>query len=95
MQFLAICRRRTEAFSPEAFDAVLDDEAERVRELFAEGFVRSAWTREDTPGACLLLESDSLEETSERLATLPLMAKGMLEVSVIPLRGYRGFHPRK
>ncbi len=54
MQILAICRRRTESFTPEQFAALLDDEAEGVRSLYGQGIVRAAWTREDVLGACLL-----------------------------------------
>ncbi len=91
---MALCRRRTEAFTPEQFAPILDSEAERVRELFAQGFVRAAWSREDVLGAILLLESASLDEASATLATLPLAKAQMLEINLVPLRGYRGFGPR-
>ena len=93
MQFLAICRRRTEAFTEAQFAERLDAEALRVRELYAEGIVRSAWSRGDVLGACLLLEAASAEEAGEKLRTLPLAEANMLEVQLIPLRGYRGFGP--
>jgi muconolactone delta-isomerase len=94
MQILAVCRRRTESFTPEQFAALLDDEAEGVRSLYAQGIVRAAWTREDVLGACLLLEAESVESAGAAMSSLPLNAKGMLEVQFIPLRGYRGFGPR-
>lgn len=94
MQIMALMRRRTEAFTAEQFEAVLDAEAERVRELYAQGIVRSIWSREDTPGAVLLVEAHSLDEANEALATLPLAKLGMLEATIVPLRGYRGFGPR-
>ena len=93
MQFLAVCRRVTEKFSDAEFAPRLDAEALRLRELYAEGVVRSAWSREDVLGACLLLEAASLEEAQAKLGTLPLVALGMLEAQIIPLRGYRGFCP--
>ena len=94
MQFLAICRRRTESFDEEAFRPLLDAEAEAVRALYASGLIRSAWSREDVPGACILIEADSASEAQSSLQSLPLVAREMLEVQVIPLRGYRGFGPR-
>ena len=94
MQLLAICRRRTEAFGPDAFDALLDAEAESVRKLYAGGFIRYAWSREDMDGACLLLEAATLDDAHAQLRALPLVAQDMLEVQLIPLRGYRGFGPR-
>ena len=93
MQFLAIMRRRTEAFSEEEFAQRLDAEALRVQELYAEGFIRAAWSRNDVLGACLLLEGDASADVEAKLKTLPLHAAGMLDAQIIPLRGYRGFCP--
>lgn len=95
MQFLTIARRRTEAFTAEQFDALLEPEAEAVRRGYAQGLVRHVWSREDVLGACMLLEADSRETVDAYLAELPLGAAGMLELTVIPLRGYRGFGPRQ
>lgn len=94
MQLLAICRRRTEAFGPEAFDAFLDAEAESVRQLYATGFIRYAWSRDDIPGGCFLIEATSPDDAKTQLQGLPLVAREMSEVQIIPLRGYRGFGPR-
>jgi hypothetical protein len=94
MQVLVVVRRRTEAFSQEAFEALLEPEAEMLRTLYAEGIVRHAWSRTDVLGACLMLESASIEDAQAAFARLPLAAAGMLESQFIPLRGYRGFGPR-
>ena len=94
MQFLCVVRRRTEAFSEEQFNDLLESEAQRLRELYALGKVRSAWSREDTLGACLLLECADAADAQEVVNSLPLAQKGMLEIQIIPLRGYRGFGPR-
>ena len=94
MQILSVSRRRTESFTPEEFAALLDDEAEAVRVLYAQGVVRAGWSRDDVPGACLFLEAESVEAASAAMNTLPFYARGMLEAQLIPLRGYRGFGPR-
>ncbi|HEY8313371.1 MAG TPA: muconolactone Delta-isomerase family protein [Candidatus Baltobacteraceae bacterium] len=94
MQFVAILRRRTEAFSHEEFAVHLDAEAQRVRELYASGKLRAAWGREDVLGAVLMLECDDRAEADAVVASLPLALHGMLEATLIPLRGYRGFGPR-
>lgn len=94
MQVIAVCRRRTESFTQEQFAPLLDSEAEAARTLYADGVLRSAWSREDVLGAVLLLECASLEEAKTALGRLPLYAAGMLEAQFIPLRGYRGFGPR-
>ncbi len=94
MQILAVLRRRTEAFTDTQFAALLDDEAEALRRLYAEGIVRSAWSRDDVPGACLMMEAESVESARSELQRLPLVAKTMIDAQLIPLRGYRGFGPR-
>jgi muconolactone delta-isomerase len=94
MQFISIARRRTESFTPEAFEPLLEPEAEKVRELYARGVVRAVWSREDVLGAVMLLEASSREALDAELATLPLSAAGMLEITVMPIKAYRGFGPR-
>jgi muconolactone delta-isomerase len=93
MQFMSLSRRRTERFSDADFSARVDDEVAQARVLYGEGFIRQIWHRGDIAGACLLLEADSEAQARERLNTLPLVAAGMLEVTLIPLKPYRGFCP--
>lgn len=95
MQILVMVRRRTESFSDEQFAPVLEPEAEAIRSLYAQGIVRAVWSREDTPGAALLLETGSMEQARAIVATFPLVERGMAQVEkMIPLKGYRGFGPR-
>jgi hypothetical protein len=95
MQVLAVLRRRTESFSDADFTPLLEPEAQAVRALYIDGVVRAVWSREDTPGAALLLEARSEQHAREIVAQFPLARNGMLEIeSIIPLRGYRGFAPR-
>ena len=91
MQFFGIARRKTESFTEAQFAELLDVEAARVRELYAEGSVRAAYSRGDVLGAVLLLEAEN-EEAARRIAdSLPLLQRGMLEMQIIPVKGYRGF----
>ncbi|HTU82358.1 MAG TPA: hypothetical protein VMF61_09520 [Candidatus Acidoferrales bacterium] len=94
MEVLVIARRRVEAFAEEEFAALLEPEAEAVRRLYARGFVRACWSREDVLGACLLFEVESVERARELFEEAPLVARGMVEAQFVPLRGYRGFGPR-
>lgn len=87
-------RRRTESFPQEAFDKLLDPEAEYVRAMYIKGVVRQIWSREDVLGAVLHVEAASREELDQFMNGLPLNAAGMLEATVIPMKGYRGFAPR-
>jgi muconolactone delta-isomerase len=96
MQFLAISKRRTDAFPPEAFTPeLLEAEAQRVRELYAQGSLRSIWRRQDAPGAVLLFEANTEDEVRSLLTTLPLAQRDMLElVLVTQLLPYPGLGPR-
>jgi muconolactone delta-isomerase len=94
MQFLSVSRRRTEAFADEQFAAMVADEVQQARTLYAEGLIRQIWHRADVAGACILLEADTLESARSVLNRLPMVASGMLEVTVIPLKPYAGFCPR-
>ena len=91
---MCVMRRRVEAFPQEAFDKLLEPEAECVRTLYSKGIIRSIWSREDVLGAVMIVEAASREELDASLAQLPLNAAGMLEATVIPMKGYRGFGPR-
>lgn len=91
MQFLSLSTRRTDRFSEAQFTGLVDAEASRARELYAEGFIRQIWHRGDLPGACMVLEAGSLDEARARLHTLPLIRAGMLDVSIVPLEPYAGF----
>jgi hypothetical protein len=93
MQFLSLSRRRVDRFSDAEFNALLDAEIAQARVLYADGFIRQIWHRADMPGACILLEADSMEQAISRLHTLPLVRTGMLEVSIVPLLPYAGFSP--
>ena len=96
MQFLTLTRRRTETFTDADFAPLIEQEAEQARALYAEGFIRQIWHRGDLAGACLLVEAGTTEQVRERLNTLPFVQAAMLEVvSIIPLRPYAGFGPRK
>jgi muconolactone delta-isomerase len=95
MQFLTISRRRTDAFSPEAFTPeLIAREGLRVRELYASGILRQIWRRADTPGAAIVWEAASESEVRAAIATLPLFQAEMIETAFFaPLAPYPGFGP--
>jgi muconolactone delta-isomerase len=96
MQFLVLTERRLDLFPPEAWTPdLIALEANRVRELYTAGSLRSIWRRKDTPGAVLLFEASSEEQVRAEIATLPLAERGMLNFSVVTqLEPYPGFAPR-
>ncbi|WP_331744993.1 hypothetical protein OG762_48245 (plasmid) [Streptomyces sp. NBC_01136] len=91
---MVITQRYSDQFSDEDFAAVLPQETETVRELYADGTLRQIWLRGDTRGACFLLEAESLSDAEAAVAALPLAQKKMSDFQVIPLRPYGGFGPR-
>jgi hypothetical protein len=94
MRFLAIVRRRGEAFTDEQIAAYLEPEAERVRALYTQGVFRAVYSRGDVKGAVVELECDSPDEASDVMQTMPFAQQGMIDVQIIPLLPYRGFAPR-
>ena len=94
MRFLAVITRKTEQFSEEQFSPFMEPEAEKVRELYTKGIIRSVSSRGDVKGAVVELECVDLQEAQSVLAALPFAQQGMIEVTVIPLLPYRGFAPK-
>jgi hypothetical protein len=93
-QFIALCARNVARFSDQDFAPLLELEAERARALYGAGIFRAVWGRQDLPGAVIQIEAESLEAAQLALASLPLVEKGMLEVTLIPVGPYRAFLPR-
>lgn len=70
--------------------ALLRAEALRVWELTQDGVVRRTWFRDDRHAAVLLLEVADVAAAHDVLATLPLVAAGLIDFDVVPLRAYPG-----
>ncbi|HZY63932.1 MAG TPA: muconolactone Delta-isomerase family protein [Edaphobacter sp.] len=96
MQFFVLTRRKTDQFPADKWTPeLLEQESQRVRELYSTGVLRSIWRRKDEPGAVLLLEAASEAEARDAASSLPLARLGMLElVALTPLEPYPGFGPR-
>ena len=96
MQFLVLTRRKMDLFPAETWTPeLLAKESQRVRELYAEGIVRSIWRRKETPGAAILFEATTEDEVRDAVASLPLAKQGMLEIAALTqLEPYPGFGPR-
>jgi muconolactone delta-isomerase len=95
-QFVAAVRRNLERFSASDFTPeLLEAEAERARQLYADGVFRQMWGRADSPGAVIVLEAGSADEAQAVLASLPLAVREMLTLDLlVPVTPYRGFGPR-
>jgi muconolactone delta-isomerase len=66
-------------------------EARRAWELHQAGTIRELWFRADQATAVLALECEDMAAAEEALATLPLVAAGLIRFEVLPLRAYPGF----
>jgi muconolactone delta-isomerase len=93
-QFIALCTRDTTKLTDEQLAPLLEPEAERVRALYADGSFRAVWGRKDVPGAVILIEAADLEAARTALGSLPLVQRGIIEATLVPLGPYRGFMPR-
>ena len=95
-QFIAAVRRDLQRFSASDFTPeLLEEEAERARQLYADGIFRQMWSRGDSPGAVILIEAGTPDEAQAVLASLPLAVREMLTLDLLlPVTPYRGFGPR-
>jgi len=95
-QFIAINRRAYGRFKESEFtQELLDAEAERARELYAQGVFRQVWGHKSPAGAITLIDAESADAAQAALDSLPLRQKGMLDSELIELTPYRGFGPRR
>jgi muconolactone delta-isomerase len=78
---------REAQFTPEIAAA----EARRAWDLQQAGTIRELYFRADSPAAVLVLECRGVAEAQAALATLPMVAAGLISFEVVPLRAYPGF----
>ncbi len=66
-------------------------EARRAWDLHQAGVIRELYFRADEPMAVLVLECPDVAEADAALESLPMVAAGLVEFEVLPLRAYPGF----
>ena len=66
-------------------------EARRAWELYQAGTFRDLYFRADQSSAVLVLECRDVVAARVVLASLPLVAHGLTDFEVLPLRAYPGF----
>lgn len=77
--------------TPQAFNRWAQAEAARAWELHQAGVIRELYFRADRHTAVLVLECEDLQSAREILASLPLVAQGLITFELIPLMAYSGF----
>ena len=90
MKFLAL-EKELPGATAEKFRSLLRTEAARLWELVQAGTVRETYFRADRHEAVLVLECADLDEARAALASLPLVAAGLIDFEIIPLVPYDGF----
>lgn len=90
MRIIAI-QKEEEGLTKRDFVPHLRDEARKGWQLYKEGVIREMYFRENRPEAVLILECKDVKEAEEKLATLPLVKKGLISFELIPLRPYHGY----
>ncbi|MGE5236134.1 MAG: superoxide dismutase [Acidobacteriota bacterium] len=90
MKLIAM-ERDVPGIADEAFTPLLAAEARRAWQLLQEGVIRELYFRADRDEAVLVLECPGLDEARAALATLPLVAAGLIEFELVPLAPYDGF----
>ena len=90
MKFLALEVERP-GLTAADFQPHLQPEAARLWELVQAGTVRETYFRADRHAAVLVLECADTDEAQRALASLPLVAAGLIEFELIPLVPYDGF----
>ena len=66
-------------------------EARRAWDLHQGGTIRELYFRADSAAAVLVLECVDVAEAETALASLPMVAAGLITFEVVPLRAYPGF----
>jgi muconolactone delta-isomerase len=90
MKILAIEHELPDA-TPEAFQRHARAEAAQAWQLYRQGVIHELHFRADRPEAVLTLECVDVEAARQALATLPLVAHGLITFEFIPLAPYPGF----
>lgn len=88
MQVLAIERFTDPKYRDKAQDYFKKNE-KYIMELYHKGIIRAFWSRGDQPGTVLMLEGISLDTLKKTLKSMPLVEKGILTYSLLPLEPYQ------
>jgi hypothetical protein len=90
MKVLALGRDTAPADDPR-FVEVRPAEAQRAWELYQADVIREIYFRADRPNGVLVLEVPDLVAAREAIDSLPLVAAGLIDFDLVPLKPYPGF----
>lgn len=90
MKVLALGRDTASADDPR-FAEVRPAEARRAWELYQADVFREMYFRADRANGVLILEVPDLAAAREVIDSLPLVAAGLIDFDLVPLKPYPGF----
>jgi hypothetical protein len=90
MKVLALGRDTAPADDPR-FPEVRPAEARRVWDLYQQDILREIYFMADRDNGVLVLEVPDLAAGREVIDSLPLVAAGLIDFDLVPLRPYPGF----
>jgi len=90
MKVLALGRDTAPADDPR-FAEVRPAEARRAWDLYQADVIREIYFRADRPNGVLMLEVPDLVAAREVIDSLPLVAAGLIDFDLVPLKPYPGF----
>ncbi len=91
MRILAIERPVAGVTGDQFTPQIAAAEARRAWELHQSGLIRELYFHASEPMSVLALECAGTAEADAVLASLPMVAAGLIEFEVLPLRAYPGF----
>ena len=91
MRILAIERPADKADPAQFTPDMAVEEARRAWDLHQAGVIRDLYFHADESMAVLMLECADIAEAEAALASLPMVAAGLIEFEILPLRAYPGF----
>jgi len=90
VKVLALGRDTAPADDPR-FAEVRPAEARRAWELYQQDVLREIYFRADRPNGVLVLEVPDLAAARAVIDSLPLVAAGLIDFDLVPLKPYPGF----
>ncbi|MFI1564455.1 hypothetical protein ACH4ZX_15610 [Streptomyces sp. NPDC020490] len=81
--------RPGERTDPDRTASLLADELKVTWSLWRAGVIRELYARTDAPGALAVMEADGVAQAQSVLATLPLVAEGLLAFEAVEVGTYQ------
>jgi hypothetical protein len=88
---ILVIEKEVNGVTKEKFIPYLKTEAQRVWELYQNGFIREIYFSKDSHNAVIILECSDGSEAENILNTLPLVKEKLISFNIFPLEPNDGF----